>query len=129
MNQMFEIQIQCKDSDELLFFFFFKKRPYNKSHWQMGRLFSYLVADKILVFVTVNLPVLLKHTVLDTRTHEVEIALAGCKAATHSGSRLPTMVTALETKETEHVNHINQSNNLFSRQFITSPHYPGTLTR
>lgn len=71
MNQIFEIQIQCKDE------FKKKKRSYNKSHWQMGKLFSYLVTDKILVFVTVNLSVLLKHTVLDACTHEVEIALAG----------------------------------------------------
>lgn len=95
----------------------------------MGKLLSYLVTDKILVFVTVNFSVLLKHTVLDTCTHEVEIALAGCKAATHSGSWLPTMVTALEMKETLRVNHFNQSDNLFSRQFITSTHYPGNLTR
>lgn len=62
------------------------KRQYNKIHQPVGKLFSYLVTHKILVFVTVNLSVLLKRTVLDTCTHEVKIALAGCKTATHSGS-------------------------------------------
>lgn len=52
----------------------------------MGKLFSCLVTDEIPVFVTVHFSVLLKHTVLDTRTHEVEVALAGSKTATHSGS-------------------------------------------
>lgn len=50
------------------------------------------------MFVTVHLSVLLKHAVLDTCTHEVEVALAGCKTATHSGSRLSTMITPLETE-------------------------------
>lgn len=62
------------------------------------QLFSYLVTDEIPVFVTVHLSVLLKHAVLDSCTHEVEVALAGCKTATHGGSRLSTMITPLEIK-------------------------------
>ncbi len=58
----------------------------------------YLCTNKLSVFVAVHLPVLLKHTVLGTSTHEVIIALAGCKTAAHSGSGLPTMITALRMK-------------------------------
>ena len=55
-----------------------------------------LRTDKIPVFEAVYLPVQLKHTVLGTSTHEVEITLAGGKTAAHSGSRLPTTITPLK---------------------------------
>lgn len=47
------------------------------------------------MFVAVDLPVLLKHTVLGTCTHEVEVALAGGEAAADGGSRLAATVAAL----------------------------------
>lgn len=81
MDHIFKIQIQRKDKYELNTF-----KTVQQITLADGKIVLYLVTDKIPVFVTVNLSVLLKHTVLDTGTHEVEIALAGCKTATHSGS-------------------------------------------
>lgn len=69
-----------------------------------GETVEYLCTDKIPVFAAVHLPVQLKHTVLSTSTHEVEITLAGCETAAHSGSRLPTAITALEDEGQKHVN-------------------------
>lgn len=60
-----------------------------------GTLDSNLGADQIPVFIAVHLPVLLKHAVLGTCAHEVEVALAGGEAAADGGSRLAATVTAL----------------------------------
>lgn len=56
---------------------------------------SNLGADQIPVLVAVHPPVLLKHAVLGTCTHEVEVALAGGEAAADGGSRLAAAVAAL----------------------------------
>lgn len=63
----------------------------------MGILCRYRCTDKIPVTEAVHLPVQLKHTVLGTSTHEVEITLAGGETAAHSGPRLPTAITALQS--------------------------------
>ena len=61
----------------------------------------YLCTDEILVSEAVHLPVQLKHTLLSTSTHEVEVILAGGETAAHGGSGLPTAVTALQNEGQE----------------------------
>lgn len=51
------------------------------------------------MLVAEHLPVLLEYAVLGSSTHEVEITLAGGKAAPNSGSRLPATITTLESEE------------------------------
>lgn len=79
----------------------------------------YLCTDKIAVFVAVHLPVLLEHTVLGTSAHEVEVTLAGGNKAAHSGSRLPTTITALKN-EGRNNHHLKLYQNAFHMPAQTS---------
>lgn len=71
------------------------------------------------MFVAVHLPVLLEHTVLGTSAHEVEVTLAGGNKAAHSGSRLPTTITALKN-EGRNNHHLKLYQNAFHMPAQTS---------
>lgn len=47
------------------------------------------------MFVAVDLLIVLEHTLTGAGTHEVVVALAGCQAAAHRGTRLVAALAAL----------------------------------
>lgn len=55
----------------------------------------YLAADEMSVFITVDLLIILEHTVTGAGTHEVIVALTRCQAASHSGTSLVAALTSL----------------------------------
>lgn len=65
-------------------------------------------SDEIRVLVAVDLPVPLEHTVVGSRTHEVEVTLAGGEAAAHCGPRQPAAVATL-TKDDKSINSVEFS--------------------
>ena len=56
---------------------------------------AHLAFDQIPMSLAIHFFIIQKHTVLGSGTHEVIVAGAGCKAATHSGSWLLAEFTSL----------------------------------
>lgn len=67
------------------------------------------------MFVAVDLLIVLEHTLTGAGTHEVIVALAGCQAAAHRGTRLVAALASLfgvEGKGRASFNKMSSANQL-----------------
>lgn len=55
----------------------------------------YPSADEMSVLIAVDLLIVLEYTLARAGAHEVVVALAGCQAATHRGTRLVAALASL----------------------------------
>lgn len=64
---------------------------------------TYPATDQMSMFVAVDLLIILEHAMTGAGTHEVIVALTGCQAAAHCGTRLVAAFTSLrEIKDDGH---------------------------
>lgn len=70
-------------------------RPWKSQEQEEGEHRFYPSADKVSMLVAVDLLIILEYTLAGAGAHEVVVALAGCQAAAHRGTRLVAALTSL----------------------------------